>query len=113
MRPLAVLLLTVAAFVVAPPAVSLAEHGAAEPGEQGAAPPVDGYVPVGQGDKATMLRTQLEYPANRPATGVPTLLIYQGYTHKLGGYVAIEPGSDPPKKPVLIIVDRRLLLRWW
>lgn len=90
MRPLAVLLLTVAAFVVAPPAVSLAEHAVTEdnPREAGkAAPPVDGYVPVGQGDKATMLRTQLEYPANRPATGVPTLLIYQGYTHKLGGYV--------------------------
>jgi uncharacterized protein len=90
MRPLAALLLTLAMFVAAPPAASLAEHAVGEANPRGAVPPVDGYVPVGQGDKATLLRTQVEYPANRPATGVPTLLIYQGYTHKLdlvtGGY---------------------------
>lgn len=46
----------------------------------------DGYVPVAQSDpmKATELRMQVEYPRDRPATGLPTILIYQGYSHKLG-----------------------------
>ena len=53
---------------------------------------IDGYVPVAQGDftKATELRMQVEYPKDRTPAGLPTLLIYQGYSHKLG-----PPWGDP------------------
>lgn len=81
MRSLVVLLFAVAACVVAPPA-SFADH-------TGSPIDIDEYVTVRDNTK---LRMQVEYPENPPATGVPTLLIYQGYTHKLdygvpGGYV--------------------------
>ncbi len=107
MRRLVLLLSVVAAFgFAAPPTSSFAAHSYVPhtPGTK----LIDNYVPVAEDDptKATQLRMQAEYP-KAPVDGrFPTLLVYQGYSHKLGPTNAFRTWATKQGYAVMVVSVR-------
>lgn len=69
---------------------------------------IDGYVPVAEDDpmKAAQLRMQAEHPKTPVEGRFPTLLVYQGYSHKLGGTNAFREWAAAQGYAVMVVSVR-------